>query len=127
MLHIMLLNSALLTLSLADQKENHPPNVPIVIILDCCRTELNSYRVVSGHIDTKAKNVALLFSTSTGEGASDGTDMYGAYTEFLLQHIDTTDNLGAMTTAIRKSFSQDKCYTNQVCTSVHRYITDFSY
>lgn len=68
------------------------------IILDACRNNPFSGRprsVASNELATvyAPKGTLVAFSTSPGQTSSDGTGRNGAYTEALLQHIDTPNLL----------------------------------
>ena len=68
-----------------------------IIMLDCCREELNATRWVRSSAKKGLAPVyvprgsLLAYSTSPGQIAEDGTGRNGEYTAALLQHIDAVD------------------------------------
>src|SRR5947208_109293 len=81
--------------------------VPIVFILDCCRVELGpgGGRAIvnmqgTGGINVLSNrggvaNICIIYSTASGHAASDGRSASnnGAYTEYLLKHLDQTTTI----------------------------------
>src|SRR4051812_22782376 len=100
--------------------------VPIVFILDCCRVELGpgGGRTVVNMQGTRGVNVlsnrggvaniCIMYSTASGHIASDGGNgsKNGAYTEYLLKHLDQTTTISELSTAVRRDLYNDSRYRN---------------
>ena len=72
--------------------------VPIIVILDCCRTEVAVRKMQTDHANLVEgeggpSNVFIMYATGSNHTASDGTGANGAFTGFLLQHMDTTEDI----------------------------------
>ena len=79
------------------------PDVPVIIILDCCRSGILS--TTSGSIVQQKKggpsNVFILYATAEGHTASDGArGGNGAFTELFLKHMDMDGNIEDISKAI---------------------------
>ena len=63
-------------------------------------------------------NVFIMYATASNRTASDGTSENGAFTEFLLKHMDTDENIDDVATAVRADLLRDPRYRKtQVRTS----------
>jgi hypothetical protein len=83
-----------------------------IIMLDCCREELNATRWVRSSAKKGLAPVyvprgsLLAYSTSPGQIAEDGTGRNGEYTAALLQHIDAVDcSIEVMLKRVRNTLS----------------------
>jgi hypothetical protein len=72
--------------------KKRPRDVPIIIIVDCCRTEIANDQSVPGDlIKTTAtqSNVFIMYATPYGRIAKDGKNgRNGIFTERLLEYLD---------------------------------------
>ena len=96
--------------------------VPIILILDCCRVELKpdgSRFVVDADIQDlnnfgNAANICIMYSTARGYTASDGgqESENGAYTGYLLKHLDKVRTISELSTEVRQDLFNDPKYRN---------------
>ena len=94
--------------------------VPIIFILDCCRVELkpDGIRfVVDAEIQDlnnfgSAANICIMYSTARGYTASDGGQgsENGAYTGYLLKHLDKVRTISELSTEVRQDLFNDPKY-----------------
>ena len=95
--------------------------VPIIIILDCCRTDASVQEKEENYSDVikdegNKANIFIVYATGSNSTSSDGKERNGAFTEFLLKHMDKKENIDDVCTTIRNELYRDKRYQNmQVC------------
>ena len=77
-----------------------PHKVPLIVILDCCRTELIREKERQyAFIDTKRSridkpNTYIIYSTAGNQTAQDGTvGEHGIFTERLLEFMDSDESI----------------------------------
>ena len=73
--------------------KNRSQDIPIIIIVDCCRAEVaNGQQVHGDPIKSTAAihNVFIMYATANGHIAMDGGEgRNGAFTERLLEYLDS--------------------------------------
>ena len=95
------------------------PNVPVIAIFDCCRSEISA-AAASGrtHLPTSKggpSNVYVIYATADGFTASDGEeDGNGAFTQLLIKHMDMDEDIEEVSKAIRSELLT-KSRRAQVC------------
>jgi hypothetical protein len=90
--------------------------VPIICILDCCRTNIGDNEWPRGDSAKNGKalsNLCIMYATANGHAAEDGKKgTNGLFTERLLNYMDTRLTLVEISYAIAKDLNE----TEQVCT-----------
>ena len=100
-----------------------PRKAPLIIILDCCRTELMTGRKGSQYagIETKnsncdRSNTCIIYATSGNQEAQDGSkDDHGVFTKLLLKYMDSDDSIDTAFDNIQRDL-QKHFSGEQVCT-----------
>ena len=84
-------------------------DIPIICILDCCRSEFATKDRGRGNLsDFQGNaNTFIMYATSSNSTASDGGDgANGTFTELLLNHIDKDAEITAVSMAIRNDLRE---------------------
>src|SRR5436305_1563393 len=85
-------------------------NIPIICILDCCRSEIAMKDRGRGNLSDfqgDATNTFIMYATSSNSTSSDGGDgANGTFTELLLNHIDKDAEITAVSMAIRNDLRE---------------------
>ena len=105
--------------------DNREGDKPIVIILDCCRTEIKSRKPPIEETWAKAgarSNIAILYSTAQGEEALDShaRSDHSPFTELLLENIGKPGTIHDMDEAIRRGFQESSRLREQQVSSTLR-------
>ena len=91
------------------------PDVPVIIILDCCRSAVVSTTPSGRYLQPDnggPSNVFIFYATAEGHTASDGKEGgNGAFTELLLKHMDMNNDIEDISKAIVNELRMKK----QVC------------
>lgn len=100
---------------------NVPYKGPLIVILDCCRTELMIRGKVSQYTSIKANsncsrpNTCIVYATSGNQVAQDGTGSdHGVFTQRLLNFMDSDENVDKVFKNIQSDL-QDIYKGEQVC------------
>ena len=85
---------------------SRPLDIPIIFIVDCCRTEVaNNWSVQVDPIKSTValSNVCIMYSTANGHVAMDGKeDGNGTFTEQLLKYLDADMTIVDISNSIAK-------------------------
>ena len=86
--------------------------VPIICILDCCRTNIGDNRWPHGDPaknDGALSNVCIMYATANGHVAKDGNNSTnGVFTERLLRYMDSHLTLIEVSIAIANDLKEDE-------------------
>src|SRR4051794_32377251 len=86
--------------------KQRPRGVPIIIIVDCCRTKVANDQPVHGDpikTATAQSNVFIMYATPNGHAAKDGKNgKNGIFTERLLEHLDADMTIVEISNRIAK-------------------------
>ena len=90
--------------------EKRSKGVPIICILDCCRTDIGDNQWPRGDSSIKwnaLSNVCIMYATANGHVAKDGKDgRNGVFTERLMKYMGTDRTLTEIMFAITKDLKE---------------------